>query len=285
MTLLLPLPAAPRATQDGSRPASAAPRRLNLGFAARQALLLAGAVAVYFLVRSLTAGRASVAEDNAWFIVELERSLGLFVERDVQAFVLEQDWVVPVFNGIYIYGHWPVIAAVLGWLAWRRRDAFVVYRNVLLVSGLVGMVIVASFPVAPPRLMDLGFVDTVTLHAEAYRVLQPPSLTNQYAAMPSFHVGWDLLVGIALVREGGRTWTRVLGTALPLLMLLTVVVTGNHYLVDAIVGDAIVLTALWLCTAWASRGQVGVGPGVIPMVPDGRTTHHGHTNPATEGTP
>ena len=75
------------------------------------------------------------------------------------------------------------------------------------------MLIVATFPVAPPRLMDLGFVDTVTLRAEAYRVLQPPSLTNQYAAMPSFHVGWDLLVGIALVREGRRTWTRVVGTA------------------------------------------------------------------------
>ena len=66
-------------------------------------------------MRSLTTGRAAVAEDNAWFIVEvLERSLRLFVERDVQAFVLQQDWVVPVFNGIYIYGHWPVIAAVLG---------------------------------------------------------------------------------------------------------------------------------------------------------------------------
>ena len=280
MTLLLPLPAAPPSTR------TAAPvRRPVLGFATRQGLLLAGAVAVYFLVRSVTTGRASVAEDNAWFVVELERSLGLFVERDVQAFVLQQDWVVPVFNGIYIYGHWPVIAAVLGWLAWRRRDAFVVYRNVLLVSGLVGMLIVATFPVAPPRLMDLGFVDTVTLRAEAYRVLQPPSLTNQYAAMPSFHVGWDLLVGIALVREGGRTWTRVLGTALPLLMLLTVVVTGNHYLVDAIVGDAIVLTTLWLCTAWARRGQIGVGPGLIPMVPDRRTTQAGTTNPATEGTP
>ena len=278
MTLLLPLPAAP--------PSTAAPvRRPVLGSATRQGLLLAGAVAVYFLVRSVTTGRASVAEDNAWFVVELERSLGLFVERDVQAFVLQQDWVVPVFNGIYIYGHWPVIAAVLGWLAWRRRDAFVVYRNVLLVSGLVGMVIVASFPVAPPRLMDLGFVDTVTLHAEAYRVLQPPSLTNQYAAMPSFHVGWDLLVGIALVREGGRAWTRVLGTVLPLLMLLTVVVTGNHYLVDAIAGDAIVLATLWLCTAWARRGQIGVGPGLIPMAPDHRPTHAGTTNPATEGTP
>jgi hypothetical protein len=242
MTLLLPAPFVPRSR-------AAAP---TLAFAAHQAVLLAAAVATYFLVRSLTAGSAPVAERNADLLVGLERSVGLFVERDFQRLVLEVDGAVPVLNAIYIWGHWPVIAAVLGWLAWRRRDAFLVYRNALLISGLVGMVIVAAFPVAPPRLMDLGFLDTVTAQSEAYRVLQPPSFTNQYAAMPSFHVGWDLLMGIALVREGGRAWLRVVGIALPLLMLVTVVATGNHYLVDAVVGDAIVLTSLSVAT-WHHR--------------------------------
>ena len=102
--------------------------------------------------------------------------------------------------------------------------------------------------------MDLGFVDTVTLHSQAYRVLQPPAFTNPYAAMPSFHVGWDLLVGIALVREGGRAWTRVVGTALPVLMLVTVVATGNHYLLDAVVGDTIVLGQLSLARVWHESG-------------------------------
>jgi hypothetical protein len=225
-----------------------------VAFAAHQAVLLAVAVATYFAVRSLTAGSAAVAERNADLLVDLERSVGLFVERDVQRAVVGIDGAVPVLNAIYIWGHWPVIAAVLGWLAWRRRDAFLVYRNALLISGVVGMVIVATFPVAPPRLMDLGFLDTVTMHSEAYRVLQPPAFTNQYAAMPSFHVGWDLLMGIALVREGGRAWLRVVGTALPLLMLVTVVATGNHYLVDAVVGDAIVLASLHLAT-WHHRSR------------------------------
>ena len=244
MALLLPIPAVPRSLP--TVPAA-------LAFVARQAVLLAVAAATYFLVRSLTAGSADVATANADRVVGVERALGIFVERDLQALVVDHDGVVRVLNAIYIYGHWPVIAAVLGWLAWRRRDAFVVYRNALLVSGLVGMVIVATFPVAPPRLMDLGFVDTVTLHSDAYRVLQPPSFTNQYAAMPSFHVGWDLLVGIALVREGGRRWTRVVGTTLPVLMLATVVLTGNHYLLDAVVGDAIVLTSLAVATRTATR--------------------------------
>ena len=138
-----------------------------------------------------------------------------------------------------------MIAAVLGWLAWRRRDAFVIYRNALLISGVVGMVIVGTFPVAPPRLMDLGLLDTVTLHSEAYRVLQPPSFTNQYAAMPSFHVGWDLLAGLALVREGGRSWTRVVGSVLPLLMVLSVYLgLFNLFPVLPLDGGHIVLAGL-----------------------------------------
>lgn len=246
MTLLPLSPAVPRLSTRTS------PR---VQFALRQAVLLAVAVAVYFGVRSLTTGSAAVAHANADGVVGLERALGIFVERDVQAFVLQLDAAPRILNAIYIYGHWPVIAGVLGWLAWRRRDAFLVYRNALLISGVVGMVIVATFPVAPPRLMDLGFIDTVTLHSQAYRVLQPPSFTNQYAAMPSFHVGWDLLVGIALVREGGRRWTRVVGTALPALMLLAVVATGNHYLLDAVVGDAIVLGSLTAARVWHHRSR------------------------------
>ncbi len=130
------------------------------------------------------------AERNADLLVELERSLGVFVERDLQRLALGFDGVLPAVNAIYIWGHWPVIVAVLGWLAWRRPDAFVVYRNALLVSGLVGMAIVATFPVAPPRLMDLGFFDTVTAESEAYRVLQPPAFTKEFFFIIIFHVGW-----------------------------------------------------------------------------------------------
>lgn len=241
-----PVVAPPRTSPSPAPAVALGVRRVRAPFVLRQAGLLAIAVALYFGVRSLTAGSRELAEANASMVVDLERTLGLHWERDVQQFALSFDGVLPVVNAIYIWGHWPVIAAVLAWLAWRHRDEFLVYRNALLISGLVGMVIVALFPVAPPRLMDLGFLDTVTMHSEAYRVLQPPSFTNQYAAMPSFHVGWDLLAGIALVRVGTRRWMRVAGAALPVLMLVSVVVTGNHYFVDAVVGDLIVLAALRL---------------------------------------
>lgn len=254
-----PVVAPPRLSRTRAATRLPGVRREQTPFVTRQAGLLAIAVALYFTVRSLTAGSSERAESNAALLIDLERSLGLFRELDVQKWALSLDGVLPVVNAIYIWGHWPVITAVLGWLAWRHRDEFRVYRNALLISGLVGMVIVAFFPVAPPRLMELGFLDTVTMESEAYRVLQPPSFTNQYAAMPSFHVGWDLLVGIALVRVGTRRWVRVVGVSLPLAMLTSVVVTGNHYFVDAIVGDLIVLLSLRLALLTRSPIPVKVG--------------------------
>lgn len=219
-------------------------------FLLRQLSLLLVAVAVYFGVRGLTAGDAVTATANAHDLVALEQSLGIFHELRLQSLALDVPGVVTVANAIYIYGHWPVIALVMTWLAVRRPGAYPVYRNALLISGLVGMVIVALHPVAPPRLMDLGFLDTVTTQTNAYRVLQPPAFTNQYAAMPSFHVGWDLLVGIALVRESRLPPVRMAGRIIPVLMLASVVLTGNHYFLDALVGDAIVLASLAAATWW-----------------------------------
>jgi hypothetical protein len=211
-----------------------------------QALLVTGAIVVYFGVRTLTEGSPSTANRNAGWIIDLEQWMGIYVESTMQTYVVDRDWLSTVANWVYIWGHWPVIIVVLAWLAVRVPDRFVLYRNAMLISGLVGIVIFAMFPVAPPRLLDLGLIDTVTEQSNAYRVLQPPSLVNQYAAMPSFHAGWDLIMGIALVREGRRLWVRVVGYLLPLAMALSVVVTANHYLLDVVVGAAIVVAALVL---------------------------------------
>jgi membrane-associated phospholipid phosphatase len=87
-------------------------------------------------------------------------------------------------------------------------------------------------------------VDTVTEQSGAYRVLQPPAFVNQYAAMPSLHVGWDLLVGLTVAAVAAHRWLRVLGRLLPLLMVLAVVVTGNHYLLDVLAGALLALLGL-----------------------------------------
>ena len=217
--------------------------------AATEVLIVGLATLLYFAVRGLVDGREADAFANARWLVDLERALGIFWEPQLQHWALETGPVRTIANWVYIWGHWPVIAATLVWLLTRHRDAYGVYRNALLLSGAIGLVVFTLFPMAPPRFMgDLGFVDTITLHSNSYRVLQPPSLVNQYAAMPSLHVGWDLLMGIAILNHA-RGRLRLIGLVLPVAMVLSVVLTANHYLLDGVVGAAIVLVALWLVRA------------------------------------
>ncbi|WP_162320892.1 phosphatase PAP2 family protein [Nesterenkonia haasae] len=225
----------------------------TLPFLLRQSLVVLVAVITYFGVRHFTEGSTENATRNAELVINLQERIGISVERDFQAWALELPGIQQAMNTIYIWGHWPVIVTTLGWLAWKKREKFTLYRNTLVISGLVGMVIVATFPMAPPRLLDIGVIDTVTMHSEAYRVLQPPSLTNQYAAMPSFHFGWNLLIGIALAREAPALWARIIGWGLPLLMLLSIVITGNHFILDAAAGAAIILTSLAVSTRHQRR--------------------------------
>src|SRR5258705_121648 len=89
-------------------------------------------------------------------------------------------------------------------------------------------------PVALGR--ELGMVDAVTATSDAYRVLQPAMFTNQYAAMPSLQVGWDLLIGLAIMAAARRPLVRAIGAALPVFMFASVVLTANHYIVDAVIG-------------------------------------------------
>jgi membrane-associated phospholipid phosphatase len=175
--------------------------------------------------------------------VRLERRLGIQIEGWLQVPVNASDTLEAVANWIYIWGHWPVIAVTMVWLLWKHRAVFIRLRYAMMISGGVGMLIFAAYPVMPPRLVGLGMVDTVTRTSEAYRVLQPPLFTNQYAAMPSLHSGWDLLIGMAIVAAASSVWVRAIGFILPMLMALAVVFTANHYILDVVAGVSLVLVA------------------------------------------
>lgn len=215
--------------------------------------ILAGAAALYFGVRNVTHGEPHVATAHARDLMRFEDSVGLHHEAAAQGLILGHRWLITLFNDIYIYGHWPVIVAVLTWLFIRHREQFALARNSLLISGAVALPIFAFYPVAPPRFADPAVVDTVTLHDSAYRVLQPPSFTNLYAAMPSLHCGWDLIVGLCLAAALSHRIAANLVRLLPLAMVVAVVVTGNHYIVDAIAGDVIAFGALVVAHWMAQR--------------------------------
>lgn len=211
-----------------------------------QLLLVAAAAGCYFLVRGLTEGDEAPALVHAQSILDVERMLRLDFEAGLQSVVLESRSLVTVANWIYMWGHWPVIGPLLLVLYIVNRRDYIVLRNAMFLSGAVGLVIFATYPVAPPRLLppDAGYIDTVTMWSNSYRVLQPPALVNKHAAMPSFHVGWNLLVSITLIRSFRQRWIRCVAAVMPLLMAFAVVATADHYVLDLVVGIAISLGGL-----------------------------------------
>jgi len=206
-----------------------------------QALIVALGVFCYFQVRGLTNADPAVAVRHAHDVLRFERAIGLDLESQIQAPVTGSATLSTIANWIYIWGHWPVIVATMLWLGWHHRAVFLRLRDGMLVSGGIGLVIFVSFPVAPPRLIDAGLVDTVTERSSAYRYLQPPNFVNQYAAMPSLHAGWDLLIGISIATAGTTVLVRGIGWLLPPLMAFAVIATANHYVVDVIAGISIAL--------------------------------------------
>jgi hypothetical protein len=216
--------------------------------------MMFAAVIAYFAIRGLVEGAGDTAVANARRVIDFERAIGIFAEERFQRPFTDSDLLTTLANWVYIYGHWPFIAVVALWLVVCHPAEYRVIRNAFLISGSVGLVIFLFFPVAPPRLVEgLDVVDTVTEQSRAYRVLQPPALVNQYAALPSFHFGWNMLIGLGIVRCSRVWFVRIAGFAAPLAMGVSTVATANHYIVDPLLGGAITLAALYLAE-W-SRGR------------------------------
>ena len=217
---------------------------LHLSAFFRELALVTGAFFVYFAVRGATEGSEALALANASSVASFERRLGFLWEPRLQELIIDHHWIVTFMNWVYIWGHWPFIGIVAMWLFLFHGDTYPLIRNAFLISGGIGLIIFAVFPVAPPRLAEADVVDTVTRYSNSYRVLQPPGLVNIYAALPSLHFGWNLLMGIALFARARSRIARLVGVAVPIFMLLAVVLTANHYIIDAVAGGGIALLGL-----------------------------------------
>jgi len=209
------------------------------GLSCQVALMIPPAL-LYFLVRDLSADQEQEAFANASAIVDLQRSLGLDWEATLQQRILDIDWVLAAVNWIYIYGHFPLIFTSLVLLFGLSRTQFVNLRNSLVASGVIGLVCFALYPVAPPRLFAPDqFFDSLAELSSSYQILQNPEMTNQFAAVPSFHVGWNLLVAIAIFRASRHLVIRAATVVFPFLMMTAVVLTANHWLLDVAAGIAV----------------------------------------------
>ncbi|MFF9768084.1 phosphatase PAP2 family protein [Streptomyces sp. NPDC053086] len=213
----------------------------------REFLLVAGLFLVYKLGRQLATGHTGNAFHNARRVWHLERTVHLPHENAVQSALLHGDTLVHLANTYYATVHFPATLAFLVWLYLRRPAHYVWARRVLAVVTTAALVLPFTFPLAPPRMLTgTGLVDTARIYGPS--VYGPPSsdhLSNQFAAMPSLHFGWALMVAIGLIAAGRSRW-RWLWSLHPLITLVVIVGTANHYWLDAIVATAMLGVALAL---------------------------------------
>ena len=201
----------------------------------------------YFVTRGIVRGREGDAFANAYTLIAMERSLGIYHELAIQQFALQFDWLIGFVNNYYLYGHLPLLVSVAVWLFWWRPTYYSWIRNAFILSAAIGLLIYVSVPMAPPRFLP-GYVDTMKVYGFDVDGSAAGPLYNPYAAMPSLHTGWAVLSGFAIFVASRRWWNKVQGILLPTLMVVSVVLTGNHYFLDAVVGTAVV--ALALALAW-----------------------------------
>jgi hypothetical protein len=212
--------------------------------ALREVVLVGGLFLAYKVGRALTSGHAAEATAHAISVWHLERWLHLPSELAVQHAIISQHWLVLAANNYYAYVHFPATGIALVWLYLRRPAFYRDTRRILVLLTAGALLLEVFYPLAPPRLATgTGLLDTGTLYGPA--VYGPPAtdtLTNQFAAMPSLHVGWAVTVAVALIATS-RSRFRWFWLAHPAITLLVVVATGNHYWLDALVAVALLLVA------------------------------------------
>jgi hypothetical protein len=220
--------------------------RTQLRRLAHEAAVIVAMLFAYDLGRYLAARHVGMAFEHAETVWQLERWLHLPNELMLQSWVLDGSTDLMHAANIYYAGmHFPVTLLALMWLFFLRPSHYLWARRALVTATAVALVIEFVYPLAPPRMLtDLGFVDAAERMGESvYDAPGVSGLTNQFAAMPSLHVGWALLVAIVLISASQSRWRWVF-VAHPVLTALVVVVTANHYWLDGIVGAALVLFAL-----------------------------------------
>jgi hypothetical protein len=218
-----------------------APRLLS---AVREIALLSSVFVFYELGRHLVRHRAGLAFSDADTILSVERTLPLPSEAWLQNLMLHSEPLTRAANVFYVSVHFPATVAFLVWMWVCRPQAYTWARSVLVTVTMVALLLHVTFPLAPPRMLPHeGFVDTMAVYGPSAYGGSTQTVTNQFAAMPSLHAAWAIVVGLALVTVLGTRW-RWAAALHPVITVLVVVATANHYWLDVLAAGALVLLAL-----------------------------------------
>jgi membrane-associated phospholipid phosphatase len=215
------------------------------GDAARQLGLFVVAELCYETVRGIADGERTQAFINGANVIDIERATGTFFEPGLQSALIDMRWLVDASNFVYMNSHFVVTTAFMVWLYLFRNPSFYFVRNMFIVAMALALVGYALVPTAPPRLYpEHGFVDTITDYAQVNHDSGLVKLfINPYAAIPSMHVAFSLMIGVCGAMIARRAITRVLWCVYPLLVFFVVVVTANHFWLDAAAGALVAVLA------------------------------------------
>ena len=217
---------------------------------------------LYEIVRGAGGEDVDAAMRHTADIVALEQAAGVYVERGVQEAFEALPFAPALLGLLYVVLHFVGTAVALVWVHRRHPDRFPLVRTTFMAATALALVGYVLYPAAPPRLAELGFSDTVTsstgldLSSDLLGALY-----NPFAAVPSLHFGYALIVGGVLVAIAGHRAWRVAGALYPLAMLLIIVATGNHFLVDAALGGVVVVAG-WV----AARKLVAPTTASVPRL-------------------
>jgi membrane-associated phospholipid phosphatase len=227
--------------------------------AVNQLALFALADLCYETVRGVAEGNSALAFANARWIVEAEQSMGLFVERDIQSWVMNDRLLVDFANFMYVNSHFIVTSCLLVWIYLRHNRHFYFVRNMFMVAMGLALIGYLSFPTAPPRFLpELGFVDTIAYYADVrHDSALVAVFINPYAAVPSMHVAFALMLAAPAVRLVRRWPAKLLWALYPPLVTGVVIATGNHWWLDAAAGALVALLAALVARYVLSRLRPG----------------------------
>ena len=214
-----------------------------------QISLVIGLAEAYRLLRRLIPTDWPQATANANHVLRLEQVSHFAWEQGVQHWFLRFPELVRGMNWFYLSSHFVVTGAFFIWLYWRNREGFSIFRDGFLLATAIALVIHWRYPTAPPRLAHMGVRDTIDLYS-GVNIGRPhhERFSNPVAAVPSLHAGWALALGVGLMLYARNFFLRAVGVLYPSAVMLTIVVTGNHFIFDAVAG-ALVMAVGFAATA------------------------------------
>ncbi|HVS28924.1 MAG TPA: phosphatase PAP2 family protein [Solirubrobacteraceae bacterium] len=225
--------------------------------AVRQVLMFAAAYYAYRIVRGAVDAHPAAAFENARHLIGIEQSLHTFFEPSLQAWATSNSWLIDFASWMYVNSHFVITISALVFLYFFRNESFYFVRNMFMVAMGLALICYVVYPTAPPRFFpEWGFHDSVS---EFTGIPQDSvivnALVNPFAAVPSMHVAFSLLVGLPLARLVRPRPLKALWYAYPVLVTFVVMATGNHFWLDALLGAAVAGLSAYVAKSLLARAR------------------------------